>query len=155
MRSQFAWSSSTDLRTMSVASSAASPPARLAAATTKAIGRKLVGQIVHEIVHCDAVGERCPLLVITRIVRPLPSVAQVHVVADSHHHATLVVIDSAPAWLIPVLLISLSGVEVLRAGHLKPFIQIVDGMEDGIAVGDLHDGPVGKHLMHTGHEGIP
>src|ERR1039457_7563417 len=97
MRSQFVWSRSTDLRTISRASSAASPVARLAAATTNAISRKLVGQIVDEIVHRDAVGQRRPLLVVAGIVGPFPGVAQVHVVADGHHHAALVVVYGAPA----------------------------------------------------------
>src|ERR1035438_279477 len=125
MRSQFVWSRSTDLRTISRASSAAGPVARLAAATTNAISRKLVGQIVDEIVHRDAVGQRRPLLVVAGIVGPFPGVAQVHVVADGHHHAALVVVYGAPAGLVPVLFIRLSGIEVLRAGYLKPFVQIV------------------------------
>src|ERR1035437_236760 len=118
MRSQFVWSRSTDLRTISRASSAAKPVARLAAATTNAISRKLVGQIVDEIVHRDAVGQRRPLLVVAGIVGPFPGVAQVHVVADGHHHAALVVVYGAPAGLVPVLFIRLSGIEVLRAGYL-------------------------------------
>src|ERR1035437_2609316 len=92
--------------------------ARLAAATTNAISRKLVGQIVDEIVHRDAVGQRRPLLVVAGIVGPFPGVAQVHVVADGHHHAALVVVYGAPAGLVPVLFIRLSGIEVLRAGYL-------------------------------------
>src|ERR1700723_468939 len=44
-----------------------------------------VCQIVHEIIHRDAVGQRGPLFRIPRIVRPLPGVAQVHIVADHHH----------------------------------------------------------------------
>src|ERR1017187_6081148 len=146
MRSQFVWSRSTDLRTISRASSAASPVARLAAATTNAISRKLVGQIVDEIVHRDAVGQRRPLLVVAGIVGPFPGVAQVHVVADGHHHAALVVVYGAPAGLVPVLFIRLSGIEVLRAGYLKPFVQIVNRVEDRIAIGDLTIGRSGNTL---------
>ena len=54
-----------------------------------------------------------------------------------------------------VLFESLAGLHVLRAGDLVAVVQIVDGVEDGIAIGDLHDGAVGKDLFHAGDEDVP
>ena len=60
------------------------------------IGCPSVRQIVNKIIHRDPVRQRRPLLRIPRIVRPLPGVAQIHVVADRDHHAALVVVNRAP-----------------------------------------------------------
>ena len=85
----------------------------------------------------------------------LPGIAQVHVEADGHHQASFVVIDSAPVRQVAVVLIRPARANILRAGHLEPVVQIVDGVKDGVLVIDLDDGPVGKHPLHAGGEDLP
>ena len=53
-------------------------------------------QIVNEIVHRNTVGERGVFLGIQRVVGVLPGVAQIHVVENRDHDASLVVADAAP-----------------------------------------------------------
>ena len=72
-------------------------------------------------------------------------ISQVHVVADCHHDAALIVIDRAKLGVIPVILIGPSGFHELQARHLKTVIQVPEGMEDGIVPRNINDWTVGKY----------
>ena len=45
--------------------------------------------------------------------------------------------------------------DVLRAGHLVAVVQIVDGVEDRVVVGNVDDLPVREDLLHGLDEDIP
>ena len=98
-------------------------------------------QIVDEIVHSDPIRQRRPLLLILRIIRPLPGVAQIHVVADGDDDPPLFVANAAPVRDLAAgpLLVSQPGFEVLSAGNLEPLIEIVERMKDRIVVRNVLD----------------
>jgi hypothetical protein len=103
-------------------------------------------QIVNEIVHRDAVSERRPLLRISRIIRPLPGIAQIHVVADGDHDPALVVANATPMRYFPggAFFVGDAGLKDLRAGNLKAVLQVIDRVKNRVVVGDVLDGAVGK-----------
>src|SRR5438045_577214 len=64
---------------------------------------RLVRHGVDDVIHPDPDAEGRKLLVIPRVVGPLPRIAQIHVEADRHHDPALVVVDAAPARFVAVL----------------------------------------------------
>src|SRR5258708_2109310 len=117
----------------------------------------LVTQIVNKIIHRDPIRQRRPLLRIPRFVSALPSIAQIHVVADRDHDTPLVVANTPPMWNLAALtlLVSDSALEKLRAGHLKPLVEIEKRVEDRIVVGNILDGPVRENPLHAIQESRP
>ena len=103
-------------------------------------------QIVNEIVHRDAVSEGGPLLRVSRIVRPLPGIAQIHVVADGDHDPALVVANATPMRHFPggAFFVGDACLKDLRAGNLKAVLQVIDRVKNRVVVGDVLDGVVGK-----------
>src|SRR5437868_12391084 len=85
----------------------------------------------------------------------LPGVTQVHVVADRHHQAALVIVNPAPLGGHAVPLVSSSTLQILRARYLVALNQIEHGVKDRILAGNIDDTPVGEHAAHTGHEHLP
>src|SRR5579862_1569403 len=85
----------------------------------------------------------------------LPRIAQIHVVADGHHDAALVVIDAAPVRLETILFSDAVGVNELLAGDLIAIVEVEDGVKNGAAVFNVDNGPVGKNTAHPGEEDIP
>ena len=104
----------------------------------------LAGHPIHDVVDSEAKSERGEIFGVARVVRPLPSVAEMHVEANGDHDAPFVVADGAPAGNEAVLLVSPSGVDILLDGNLK-LLQVVDDVEERIVVATL-DGPVGEDL---------
>ena len=84
-----------------------------------------MGQGVGYVIEDDAKGKSGKLLGVLRAVRPLPGVAEMHVRADGHHDAPVVVADGAPLGHVAILLIGSAGVDVLFAGDLKLFGDVV------------------------------
>ncbi len=78
-----------------------------------------MGHWVNDVVDSDAVGQRCKALWIPGIVRPLPGISKVHVMADGDLHPTPLVEDSKPAWLHSVLLIGPSRPDILKTRNLN------------------------------------
>src|ERR1700678_2923267 len=110
---------------------------------------------VNDIVDANANPERGVFLWILGIVGMLPGIAQIHVVADSHHQAALVVVNTAPMRLVAVLFRYAVSINHLLAGHLVAIVEVENRMENGAAVLDVHNGPVLKHAGHAGDEDIP
>ena len=113
--------------------------------------RHRIGDVVHG--YADAQGGE--LLGIVGIVGVLPGVAQIHVVADGDHQAALVVVDAAPGARVAVLLVCHAAVQATLAGDLVAVIEIVEDVEDLVAVVDIDDLAVGKDALHAGHEDLP
>ena len=107
---------------------------------------RLVGHGVDDVVEGDADAEGGVFLGIERIVGVLPGIAEVHVVAHGHHHAAAIVVDAAPVGDLAGLafLVGEVGFEQEGAGDLKPFIEIVDGVKNRVAVGDVENGKIGR-----------
>src|ERR1035438_5945867 len=78
----------------------------------------LMGHGVHDVVEDDAESKSGKLLGVLRAVRPFPGVAEMHVGADGHHDAPVIVADGAPLGHVAVLFISAAGVDVDLAGDL-------------------------------------
>jgi hypothetical protein len=91
----------------------------------------------------------------SRIVRVLPGIAQVHVVADGHDQPALVVVDAAPRGAVSVELVGPAAAHVLLAGHLVAVVQVVNRVEDRVLVLELHNRPVRKHAPHAGLKDFP
>src|SRR5579871_1776269 len=121
------------------------------------VAHRLMTQVVDEIIHRDPVSERGPLFRIPRLVGNFPRVAEVHVVANGHHDSPFAVANAAPMRYFPglALLVSDPRLEILRARHLKPVVQIVDGVENRIVVGNIFDFAVRKHAVHAVREDLP
>src|ERR1700722_15545404 len=115
----------------------------------------LMRHAVKDVIEPYTEGHRCEGLGIIRIVRPLPCVAQMHVMADGDDDAALIIADSSPLWLIAVLLVSASGANPLFAGNLHLVIDIVECMEDLVATPKVFDRTVRQHLPHAVHEVFP
>src|SRR5579862_6404874 len=115
----------------------------------------LVSHRVNNVIDADANAERGILFRILRIVGVFPGIAQIHVVADGHHQASAVVVDSAPARLEAVELVDAAGAEELRARHLIAVVEIVKGMENLIRVLNIDNGAVRKYARHAGFEDFP
>src|SRR5947209_20076631 len=75
--------------------------------------------------------------------------------ADCDHEPSLVVVDTAPSRLKSILLIRASGVEKLCPRNLISVVQVVDGVKYGLAVRQINDRFVRKHLFHAGDESFP
>src|SRR5580704_1088629 len=103
--------------------------------------RYLMGHGVGDVVEDDAKSKSGKLLRILRAVRPLPGVTEVHVGADRHHDAPVVVADSPPLRHIAVLLIGSPGVDIDLAGDLKLFVDIVQDVVDLVLILEILDGP--------------
>ena len=73
-------------------------------------GRRSVRHAVHDVVDADAKRHRRERLRILGIVGPFPGIAQMHVVADGHDDAALVVADGAPLRDVAVLLVGAARV---------------------------------------------
>ena len=114
-------------------------------------------QIVNEIIHPNAVRERGVFLRILGVVGMLPSVAQIHVVADCDHDAPVFIANAAPVGFHAggAGFKGSAGLDELGSGDLEALLQIVDGVKDGIVVGDVFDGAIGEHALHAGDEGGP
>src|ERR1700735_3419721 len=96
---------------------------------------------VNDIVDANANPERGVFLWILGIVGMLPGIAQIHVVANGHHQPALVVEDASPMRFVAVLFWYAVSINHLLAGHLVAIVEVENGMEDGAAVLDVHNGP--------------
>src|ERR1035438_5046946 len=76
---------------------------------------------------------------------------------DRDHDSAFVVVDRAPVrWPAGLaFFVGKPSVSPLPAGYLEPVVQIVNGVEDRVAVLDIHDGAVGEHLAHAGGKDLP
>src|ERR1700733_6358682 len=101
---------------------------------------------VHDVVHADAHAELREFEGVSWIIRPFPGIADVRVQRDCDHDAALIVIDSLPAWDSTVFFEPRS--EVLCSGDLIAVVQIEDGVEDRIVVGNVPNGTFGKDHLH-------
>src|SRR5580704_12764783 len=117
--------------------------------------RYLMRHGVGDVVEDDAKSKSGKLLRVLRAVRPLPGVTEMHVGADRHHDAPVVVADGAPLGHVAVLLISSAGVDVDLAGDLKLFVDVVQDVVDLVAILEILDGPIRQHHAHAGHEMPP
>src|SRR5581483_7178153 len=115
----------------------------------------LVRHRVHDIVRHNPKRQCGELLVVTWIIGIFPRVAQIHVVRDGHHQSALIVVDSAPSSFVPVLFIGDAAAQILRPGNLIPVVQIVDRMENRIAVRKVHNRPVRKNSLHGFQKNFP
>src|ERR1035437_4464607 len=110
---------------------------------------------INHVVDADPYAQRREFFQVLGIVRMLPGIAQVHVVADGHHQATVVVVDAAPRGIVSIVLIGSAAADVLRAGDLVAAVQVVNRVEDRVLVLEVHNLPVGEHAPHAGHEELP
>src|ERR1041384_5911511 len=94
---------------------------------------------IDDVVDPDAYPEGGIPLRISRVVGVLPRVAKVHVVANRHHDALVVIENSAPVRRVAAiaglrrggaLLTDAVAEEELRAGNLIPVVEIEHRMED-------------------------
>src|ERR1700674_3547140 len=85
----------------------------------------LVGHRVSDVIEDDAKSKSRKLLGVLRLIGVFPGVAEMHVVADRHHDAPMLVADGPPLGDVAVVLISYAGADILLAGDLKPFVDIV------------------------------
>src|SRR5690242_1151874 len=65
--------------------------------------RDLVREVVNEVIHPDAVGQRRQVLRIAGIVGMLPGIAQVHVAADGNDDAAFLIGNGAPQRIVTVV----------------------------------------------------
>src|ERR1035437_5606611 len=130
---------------------------RLGKKRVQGVRSTLVGHGVGDVVEGDADAQRGVFLGIERIVGVLPGIAEVHVVAHGDYHAAAIVVDAAPVRDLSGLafLVGEVGFQEQGAGDLKPFIEIVDGVKNRVAVGDVENGTVGKDAAHAFHENVP
>src|ERR1017187_10209968 len=120
--------------------------------------RRSVSHGVDNIVDADADAEGGEPFGVLRVVGVFPGIAEVHVVADGDHEAAVVVVDAAPvcgAAIALVLFVNSAALQVLRAGDLIAVVEIEDGGEDGVLIGDVHNGAIGEHLLHAVDENFP
>ena len=78
--------------------------------------------------------------------------------ADGDDDAPFIVADGAPMRYLAGFpgLVGYVALEVLRAGDLDPVIEIVNGMENGVVVGEVLDrAGLGNTLFMLSREGVP
>src|SRR5215469_12210215 len=85
-----------------------------------------VSHRIDKIICGDAEAHRRKLLVVFRIVRPLPGIAEIHVIADRDDHTPAVVVDTAPVWIVPVVFVRPMRSQILRTRHLILVVKVVD-----------------------------
>jgi len=74
------------------------------------------------------------LLGIMGTVGPFPGVAVILIEAHRHHDTPAVVINAAPVWDGPILLIRMMKRIVYNPWHLNALVEVVQHVKDGIAV---------------------
>src|SRR6516225_9702006 len=94
---------------------------------------------VDDVINSNADAEGGEFFRVSGVVGVFPGVAEVHIVTDGGHDATVIVVDAAPAGNLAVFFVYPAAVDVLHAGDLVPLVEIEDGVEDGIAIGDVDD----------------
>ena len=105
-----------------------------------------MGHGVDDVVDAYADAEIGEAEGVAGIVEPLPGVAEVGVLGDGDHDVALVVVDASPAGDAAIFFVA--GAEVFGAGDLVAVVEIEDGVEDGVVVGDVDDGAVGEDHLH-------
>jgi hypothetical protein len=103
-----------------------------------------MGHGVRNVIEHDAKRESGKLLGILRAVRPFPGVAQMHVVADRHHHAAAIVANGAPLRHVAVLFVGSAGVDILLAGNLEAVVDVVERVEELVLILEVFDGAIRK-----------
>src|SRR5579862_3628288 len=98
---------------------------------------RLVRHAIHDVIEPHAKSHGSEIFRISRIVRPFPGVAQVHVVADGDHHAAFVVANGPPLWHIAVLFVGPSGIHILFARDLEARADVVEPVENFIVVAEV------------------
>ena len=101
---------------------------------------------VDDVVDSDANAKLGEFQGVGGFVGPLPGVADVGVEGDGDHDAAFVVVDALPMGDAAVFFVT--GAEVFGAGDLEAVVQIEDGVEDGVVVGDVDDGAIGEDHPH-------
>src|SRR6516165_6486520 len=79
---------------------------------------------VHDVVDPNPDAQRRESFGIIGVVGVFPRIPQIHVEADRHHQAALVVVDSAPVRHVSVILPRLPATDPLRARNLVAAVQI-------------------------------
>src|ERR1035437_9258442 len=113
---------------------------------------------VHHIIQSHPKSHRRKLFRILRVIRPLPRIPQVHVVADRYHQPPMLVPNPAPLRHVPILLVRPARQDVLRPRHLEPVVHVVQHVEDLVLVVQvLHRilVRVREDLPHPAHEVLP
>src|ERR1039457_5677469 len=85
---------------------------------------------VDDVIDADADAEGGEPFGVLRVVGVLPGIAQIHVVTDGDHQASVVVVDAAPVGgtaFAFVLFVNFDALQVLRARHLVAVVQIEYG----------------------------
>src|SRR5207249_4045163 len=88
-------------------------------------GSCLVGHRIRNVVEDDAKRKSRKLFGVLRLVSVFPGVAEMHVVADRHHDAPVLVTNGPPFGHVAVLLIGYAAGDILLAGNLKLFVDVV------------------------------
>src|SRR5690242_2157584 len=83
-----------------VSGTAAAPPGRAPGGQSGLGAYSLVRHRVYDVVDPDSHAQGREALRVLRIVRVLPRVTEIHVVADRDHHPPMVVVNSAPVGLV-------------------------------------------------------
>ena len=105
---------------------------------------------VNDVVYTQADGEVGIGRGVIGIVGVFPGVADVGVVRDGDQDAAPVIVDAAPVRALTVfralgiLRAFIALADMCLAGDLEALLQVVDGVEDGIVVGDVADFAVGE-----------
>src|ERR1700730_12602174 len=85
----------------------------------------LVGHRVDNVIEDDAKSQSRKLLGVLRLIGVFPGVAEMHIVANRYHDASVLIADGPPLGDVAVLLVGYAAGDVLFAGDLKPFVDIV------------------------------
>ncbi len=115
----------------------------------------LVSERVNDVVHADPDSQRRILFRILRIIGPFPGIADIGIKRHGHHDAAFVVHDPAPVRSGTVVAIRGAAPDGPLARNLITVVQVVNGVKDGIGIGNFDHGPVGENQPHGFVEAIP
>src|ERR1019366_4728917 len=103
---------------------------------------------IHDVIDAYPKSQRGELLRIARIVSPFPGIAEVHVVANGHHDAALVVTDRAPFPDVAILFVGPARAYVLFTWHLETLAQIIEHVKNLVFVIHVFNGAIRENHEH-------
>jgi hypothetical protein len=95
------------------------------------------------------------MLRVAGLVRPLPGVSQIHVVADGDQYPPLLIVNPAPTRSEAIKFVRYPSLQRGHAWNLDPFVKIVEHMKDSILIIDLHHRAIWEHFGEARHEDLP
>src|ERR1700729_1929056 len=114
-----------------------------------------MGHRINDVIHADTNSQSGELLVVARVIGPFPGISHVRLKGHGDYQSAAVIVNAAPARRATGAFLRHAGPDITRAGYLIPVTQVVDVMEDLIAIGDVDYFTLGKNAAHTLHEVLP